>query len=164
MSLTISDTAWRAALRLRVRINKRELLGAGLLCLLALASVLKVSASATGKIAGMGSGVLPVLLGSLLLVAGITWLFNSRLSPDEVDDAEIGSSKWRGICGAATGLFCFLIAGKYFGLGVAVFALVFLTVLGDHRHTPGSAALLAGCATLLAVPLMPHLRHFFLFA
>lgn len=151
-------------MRLTVRINKRELLAAGLLCLLALSSVLKVSASSAGKIAGIGSGLLPVFIGTLVLVGGIIWLFSSKLSPDEADDAELGPSKWRGVCGLAAGLFAFLLLGKYFGLAIAVFALVFLTVLGDHRHTLASAATLAGLATLLATPLLPHLRHIFTLA
>jgi len=149
-------------MRLRVRINKRELLAAGLLCLLGLASVLKVSASAVGKVAGVGSGLLPAALGAVLLVAGILWLFASRLSPDEEDDEYIGASIWRGVCGTASGLFLFLLLGKYVALPAAVFALMFVTVLGDHRHSAVSAGALASAATFLALPLMPLLQHFLL--
>lgn len=136
-------------MRLKVHINKRDVLGAGLLCLLGLAVVLQVSASSVSRIAGMGAGALPVLLGSLLMCVGILWLFDSRLSPDEDEDGDIGVSKWRGSCGLASGVFAFLLLGKYGGILPAVFASVFITVLGDSRHTCSSAALLATGAMLL---------------
>lgn len=135
---------------IKVRINKRELLASGLLCLLGLAVALQVSASAVGRLPGLGAGLLPVLMGTLLMLVGILWLFNSRLSPDEEEDAYIGSSKWRGSCGPVSAVFAFMLFGRYLGLVPAIFALVFITVLGDHRHTWRSAGLLAGLAALAA--------------
>lgn len=141
-------------MRLKVHLNKKDILGAGLICLLGLAAVLQVSATSVSRIAGMGAGALPVLLGSVLMCVGILWLFDSRLSPDEDEDTDIGVSKWRGCCGLASGVFAFLLLGKYGGILPAVFASVFITVLGDSRHTCGSAALLATAALLLAGLLM----------
>ncbi|NLC35055.1 MAG: tripartite tricarboxylate transporter TctB family protein [Alcaligenaceae bacterium] len=137
-------------MRFKVSINKRDVLASGLLCLLGLAAVLQVSASSVSRISGMGAGVLPVVLGSVLMLIGILWLFDSRLSPDEEDGIDIGVSKWRGSCGVVSGVFAFLLLSKYGGMLPAVFALVFVTVLGDRRHSWRSALLLASGGTLLA--------------
>lgn len=147
-------------MRFKVSINKRDVLASGLLCLLGLAAVLQVSASSVSRISGMGAGVLPVLLGSLLMLVGILWLFDSKLSPDEDEGIDIGVSKWRGSCGVVSGVFAFMLLGKYGGVLPAVFALVFITVLGDRRHTWRSATLLAAIATIVAaiiLALNPHL-------
>lgn len=144
-------------MRLKVDINKKEVLGSGLLCLLGLAAVLQVSASSVRPVAALGGGLFPVLLGSLLLFGGIFCLFNSRLSPDDDEGVDIGVSKWRGCCGLVSGVFAFMLLGKYLGLVPAVFALVFITVLGDRRHTWRSAAVLSGCAAVAtAVVLFFH--------
>lgn len=136
-------------MRFKVSINKKEILAPGLLCLLGLAAVLKVSASSASTISGLGASVLPVLLGSLLMMVGIFWLFESRLSPDEDEDAEIGTSIWRGCCGAVSGMFAFMLIVKYVGLVPGVFALAFITVMGDYRHSWRSALVLATAAALL---------------
>ena len=132
-------------------INKRDALAALVLCLLGLAAVLQVSASSVARVSGPGAGVLPVLFGSLLMFVGVMWLFDSRLSPDDDEGVDIGVSKWRGSCGVVSGVFALLVLGKYAGLAPAVFALVFITVLGDRRHSWRSALLLAATATVLSV-------------
>ena len=137
-------------MRLKININKREVLASGLLCLLGLAAVLQVSASSVGRISGMGAGFVPVLLGALLMFVGILWLFDSRLSPDDDEDMDIGATKWRGVSGVASGVFAFMLIGKYVGFLPALFALVFITVLGDRRHTWRSALLLSTCVTAVA--------------
>jgi len=138
--------------RFKVSINKKELLVPGLLCLLGSAAVLKVSASSAAKISGMGAGVLPVLFGSLLMLVGILWLFDSKLSLDDDDDAEIGTSIWRGCCGLVSGIFAFMLLGKYVGLVPGIFALAYITIMGDHRHSWRSALVLAaGAAVVFAL-------------
>lgn len=139
-------------MRYTVRINKHGVLVPGLLCLMGLAAVLQVSASSVSKVSGMGAGVLPVIVGALMMLVGILWVFNSRLSPDEEDDAEIGVSKWRASCGVASGVFAFLLLAKYAGLIPAIFVSALITILGDQRHTWRSASVLAGAYTLIAVP------------
>lgn len=141
-------------MRLKVSINKRDIAASGLLCLLGLAAVLQVSASSVARISGMGAGVLPVLLGAVLMFVGIFWLFDSRLSPDEDEDVDIGASKWRGSCGLVSGVFAFMIVGKYGGLLPALFILIFITVLGDRRHTWRSALGLAAGVTVLAAVIL----------
>lgn len=141
-------------MRLKVSINKRDALASGLLCLLGLVAVLQVSATSVSRIAGMGAGLLPVLLGSLLLFIGVLWLFDSRLSPDEDEGVDIGASKWRGCCGLVSGVFAFLLIGKYGGWLPGVFSLVFITVLGDRRHTWRSAMLIALAASALVFPIL----------
>lgn len=141
-------------MRFKVTINKRDMLATGLLCLLGLAAALKVSAAAVNRMPGVGTGWLPVLLGSCMLIAGICGLFASRLSPDEDEGVDIGPSKWRGVCGVASGVFTFLLVGKYTGLVPGVFGLVFITVMGDRSHSWRSALLLAmGPAGLAALTL-----------
>ena len=137
-------------MRFKVTINKRDMLATALLCLLALAAVLQVSAASVSRIPGVGTGLLLGLLGSCVLMAGIFWLFDSRLSPDEDEDVDIGRSKWRGVCGVASGVFTFLLVGKYLGLVPGVFGLVFVTVMGDPRHSWRSALMLALAPTTLA--------------
>jgi len=148
--------------RFKVSINKKDALAAGLLCLFGLAAVLQVSASAVGRTSGMASsGFIPVLLGSLVMLAGVLCLFESRLSPDDDDDEHAGLPKWRGCCGIASGAFAFLMLGKYAGLVPAIFASVLIVALGDRRHTWHSALLLSVCVTLagaLALAWGPDLR------
>lgn len=138
-------------MRFRVAINKRDVLATGMLCLVGLVAVLQVSANAVARVAGLGTGIVPVLLGAGLMLVGILWLFDSKLSPD--DDADIGSSKWRDSCGLVSALFAFLILGKYGGLVPATFVATLLLVLGDPRHSWRSAAFLAAVsiAALVAV-------------
>lgn len=138
-------------MRFKVRLNKRDVLASGLLCLLGMAAVLQVSANSVARISGMGAGVLPVALGALLMFVGVLWLFDSRLSPDEDDGVDIGTSKWRGSCGLVSGIFVFLLLAKYGGIVPAVFASMFVTALGDRRHTVRSALFLSTCAAALAV-------------
>lgn len=152
-------------MRFKVSINKRDVAAIALLCLLGVAAVLQVSAASASKIAGMGAGILPVALGALLMSIGVLWLFDSRLSPDEEDDTRIGASKWRDSCGPASGAFVFLLAGKFIGVVPACFALVYISVLGDARHTWRSAFILALAAATLAALVMrwkPELSLFVL--
>ena len=135
-------------MRFKFSINKRDALAAGLLCMFGLAAVLQVSASSASRISGMGAGVFPVMMGALLMMVGVLWLFDSRLSPDEDEGIDIGTSKWRGCCGVVSGTFAFLLLAKYGGAVPATFALVFISALGDRKHTWRSALLLSACATV----------------
>lgn len=137
-------------MRVKVSINKRDAAASGLLCLLGLAAALQVSAGSLGKLSMMSLGWVPVLLGTLMMFVGILWLFESRLSPDDDDSTDIGSSKWRGSCGLVSGVFAFMVLGKYGGLLPAIAVSVFITVMGDPRHSWQSAALLAAVLTVVA--------------
>jgi len=137
-------------MRLKVRFRKKEVAATALMCLLGLAVVLQVSASSVARISGLGAGVLPVLAGAALMAVGILWLFESRLSPDEDEDTDIGNSKWRGVSGLASGLFAFLVLSKYGGVLVATFAFIYISVLGDSRHSWRTASALASGLTLAA--------------
>jgi len=136
-------------MRLRVRFRKSEVGATILMCLLGFAVALQVSASSVARLSSIGGGWMSVLAGSALMAFGIFWLFDSRLSPDEDDDVDIGSSKWRGVCGFASGLFAFIVLYKYGGLLAATFTLIFITVLGDSRHSWRTAGTLAACITLI---------------
>ena len=135
-------------MRFTFRINKRDALATLVLCLVGLAAVLQVSAHSVARVSGMGAGVLPVALGAALMFLGVMWLFDSRLSPDDDEGVDIGASKWRGCCGVVSGVFAFMLLGRYAGLAPAVFALVYISVLGDRRHSWHSALPLAVAATL----------------
>ena len=139
-------------MRFTFRINKRDVLASGLLCLFGLAGVLQVSAYSLGRTSGMATlGFFPVLAGALLMLVGILWLFDSRLSPDEDEGVDIGVSKWRGCCGVVSGAFAFMLLCKYGGLAPALFALVFISALGDRTHSWRSALLLSSFATAAGV-------------
>lgn len=137
-------------MRIGFRINKKDAAACGLLCLLGMAAVLQVSANSLARISGWGAGFLPVLVGAFVMFAGVLWLFNSWLSPDEDDDADIGVSKWRACCGVMPGVFAFLLLGKYVGVAPAAFALVYLSVLGDARYSWRSALLPAALGPVVA--------------
>jgi len=133
-------------------VNKKEVLAIGLLCLVGLIAVLQVSASAVARVSGIAPGIVSVLLCAVLMLGGVYWLFNSRLSPDEDEDADIGPSIWRGTCGVASGAFSFVLLYKYGGLLPAVMSGVFIAILGDHRHSVRSAGLwAAGLAFIVAL-------------
>ena len=135
---------------MRVRINKKDVLATALLCLFGLVAALQISASSVARIAGPGSGIVPVAVGAAMMLVGVLWLFESRLSPDDDEDVDIGASKWRGTCGVASGVFAFLLLVRYAGLIPAVLVSAFIVVLGDRSHTWRSAAVLAIMATCLA--------------
>ncbi len=140
-------------MRFKVHVNKREVMASGLLCLLGMAAVLQVSANSVARVSGMGAGFLPGVLGAMLMFFGVLWLFDSRLSPDEDEDCDLAKSKWRGSCGLVSGVFAFLLIIKYGGLIPALFALVFISAMGDLKHSWRSALflslLVAGAASLL---------------
>jgi hypothetical protein len=137
-------------MRYGFRIKKRDAAAAGLLCLLGMAAVLQVSANSLARVSGWGTGVLPVVLGAALMGAGVLWLFESRLSPDEDDDDDIGVSKWRSCCGVMSGIFAFLLLGKYVGVVPAAFALVYISVLGDSAYSWRRALLPAAIGAAVA--------------
>lgn|GEM_PF-5608086 len=130
-------------MRFKVKINKKEVLAAGLLCLFGLVAALQVSANAVARVAGPGSGTLPVFIGAVLMVAGVLCLFRSRLSPDDDEGAEWVGSKWRSVCGVTGGVFTLLLLSPYAGVLPAVMVGTFIFVMGDRRHTPFSASVLA---------------------
>ena len=136
--------------RFKVRINKKDALATGLLCLFGLLAALQVSAGSIARIAGAGGVVVSVVLCAALMLVGVLWLFDSRLSPDDDEGVDIGVSKWRGICGVTSGVFAFLLLVKYAGLIPAVLVSAFIFVLGDRHHTWRSAAVLAIMATCVA--------------
>lgn len=137
-------------MRFKVRINKRDVLATSLLCLFGLVAALQVSASSVARLAGAGSALVSVVLGAVLMLVGVLLLFDSRLSPDDDDEVDIGVSKWRGTCGVTSGVFAFLLLIRYAGFIPAVLVSAFIIVLGDRSHTWRSAALLAGMATCIA--------------
>lgn len=141
-------------MRVKIRINKRDALASGLLCLLGLVAAFQVSAGSAARISALSPAalpVMPVVLGALLMFIGVLGLFKSQLSPDDDEGMEIGASKWRGTCGVSTGLFIFLLLVRYAGVAPAVLTSVFVIAMGDHHHTWRSAGVLAVLATSLAL-------------
>ena len=137
-------------MRFKVRINKKDVLAAALLCMFGLVAALQISAMSVARMAGGYSGIVSVTGAAAMMLIGVLWLFESRLSPDEDEDVDIGASKWRGSCGVASGAFAFLLLARYAGLLPAVLVSAFIIALGDRAHTWRSASVLAALATCVA--------------
>ena len=139
-------------MNLKLKINKRELLGAGLLIALGLAVTIQGSSYHVGTMARMGPGFFPVMLGILLMFLGVLCLFASGFSTEEEDDEEFsGPPQWRGWLAIVGGVIAFIILGKYGGLVPATFVLVFISAMGDRAHSLRSALMLAAFVTILGV-------------
>lgn len=136
---------------MRFKINKQDAWASGLLCALGLGVVLQGSTYTMGSLSRMGPGYFPVALGVLLIFLGLLCLFSSGLSEDDEEDDHMGPPEWRGWLCIISGVFAFIVLGKYGGLVPATLTLVFISALGDRTHTLLSALALSIFVTLIGV-------------
>ena len=152
-------------------VKARDVLAGGLVVAIGVGAVLEASSYQIGELANMGPGYYPVALGAILIALGlaIPFVMDSDGEPENQAAGPDSSllPRVRGIGGIIAGVIAFMLLGDAAGLAPAIFALVFISALGDTLNTIRSAALLALGMTVLGVILfgwalpiqLPIVRH-----
>jgi hypothetical protein len=116
-----------------------------------------------GTLHNMGSGFIPVVIGTLLISVGIAIGVTAEprsgktRSVDMPHGKTTGSPEWRGWICIIGGLVTFIVLGIWGGLVPASFFAVFIAALGDRNNTIKSSALLAAIVTVFGVVLFYYL-------
>lgn len=111
-----------------------------------------------GTMKQMGPGFMPVALGIVLLLIGITIAGGSFAGEGSKGEAEIPSQPdWRGWICIILGPLLFMILGRYAGLVPATFSCVFVSALGDRKSTLKGAFVLAAAITAMGVLVFSYL-------
>src|SRR5260221_6048622 len=113
---------------------KRDFYAGGLMILLGLGAALEGQNYNIGTMRQMGPGFMPVALGIVLVLIGITIAGTSLAGvADDGEGALPAKPDWRGWLCIIAGPLLFIIFGKFGGLAPATFACVFVSGLGDRR-------------------------------
>lgn len=132
------------------KINKRELMSAGLLLAIGLASSIGGSRYTVGTLDRMGPGFFPTALGVLLIFLSLLMVITPVAVEDE-NAAERPAPQYRAWACVTAGVAAFIVLGLYGGLVPGTFALVLISALGDKGNSVKSAVALAAGVTVLAV-------------
>lgn len=110
-----------------------------------------------GTLSAMGPGMFPVALGVLLVFLGVL----TALMPEGAEDGEAAWPRFdiRGPACIVLALVLFIVVGRYAGLALASFVLIFLAALADRRNSPGAAAVLAVVVTAAGLFLFSQVLH-----
>lgn len=135
---------------MQFKINKRELMSAGLLLAIGLASAIGGSRYTVGTLDRMGPGFFPTALGVLLIFLSLLMVITPVAAEDE-NAAERPAPQYRAWACVTAGVAAFIVFGLYGGLVPGTFALVLISALGDKGNSVKSAVALAAGVTVLAV-------------
>jgi hypothetical protein len=139
-------------------VSKRDFYAGLLMILLGGGAALDGQHYNIGTLRQMGPGFVPVALGVVLLLIGITIAGGAFTGEGDKGEADIPSKPdWRGWCCIILGPLLFMILGKYAGLVPATFSCVFVSALGDRKSTLKGAFLLAAGITAMGVLLFSYL-------
>ena len=135
-----------------LRINRRELLPAGLMLAVAFGTIAGGSSNYTvGTLARMGPGFFSILLGALLTVVSLLLLLSPAGPQDDASQEAQPAPEYRAWACVTGGVLAFILLGKYTGLVPATFALVFISAMGERRNTWKTATALGLGMSVLAV-------------
>ncbi len=132
----------------------------GALLLLALgAAVLALGVGyKIGTLNRMGAGFIPVVLGVLMMLAGIAIGVTAAppgqremVNPLPGHGTHAGGPEWRGWLCILGGVLAFVALGEHGGLVPATFASVFVSAMGDRNNTWKGAAILGAVLTVFCV-------------
>ena len=129
-----------------------DLLAGGTFVLLGLAFAIGGSRYDIGTALRMGSGYVPLALGSILAVLGLIIVVASFRGVDPaIANADRGPIPWQrmGLLLAAIMFFGFTVGGL--GLGPSLFVTTFLAALAGHGTKPVKALLIAAGLTVLSL-------------
>jgi hypothetical protein len=122
----------------------KDFYGAALLVMLGVGAVQAGLGYGAGTLTEMGPGYMPVALGILCILLGLVLGITAERSQKPA-----GKPDLRGWVCILTGIFAFVVLGRYGGLAPAGSASVFIAALGDRRNSLREAFLLA-CLVVLA--------------
>jgi len=122
------------------KVDARALFGGLIAVAVGIVAIMEGRRYPTGSLLRMGPGYFPILLGSLL--AGLGGLlcvtaFFSRTSP------RLETILWRPVVMIPAAILSFALLVTPFGLGPAVFALVFAALLSEQAFNPRAALSMA---------------------
>ena len=137
---------------------KKDYYGGALMVLTGLAAVFAGLQYHTGTLSHMGPGFFPVAIGTLLTLVGVLIAMSARNEPAPSAQAEQASGHGhshaapdlRGTVCIVLGTLAFLLFGVYGGMIPAIFAIVFISALGDRSNNIKQAAGLAVAMCVIA--------------
>ena len=117
---------------------------------LGLAAAFRGSAYHMGTLSRMGPGFFPVALGVILALAGLAIAISARFTQYEGELKPV-PPEWRGWFCIGASIVALVVLGKYGGLLLATFAIVFISWLGVRPNTIAIPAALALACPVLCV-------------
>lgn len=131
-------------------VNRKDLIGGGLMLLLGIGAAVQASQYHIGSLQEMGPGYVPLALGIILAVTGalilLTGLRTAAIAP-----AVKLRPEWRGWFCICASMVVFAVVGRFGGLLPAAFACVFVAALGDRGNTLLAALMLAATMTVVCL-------------
>ena len=129
-------------------LHRRDLYGGLIIVLLGLIAVQQGLASDLGTLSQVGPGLLPVVLGVLLVGLGFAIVLSGGATAEPVPASlEAAHQQWRAWLCIIGGPALFVLLGPVVGFIPASLACVFVAALGDRSSTMLGAAVLAACVT-----------------
>jgi len=128
--------------------QRRELISGLLVLLIGVAATFESLQYPLGTLANIGPGMFPAGIGVLLALVGAAITVSGFRIRNEHDEAAID---WRGWGCIVAGMLAFAILGIFGGLVVAIFALVFISALGDRNNSVLQAATLAAAMVVVGI-------------
>jgi hypothetical protein len=123
----------------------RDLIGGGLMVLLGAGVVIYgLMTMSMGTLQRMGPGFFPISVGVLLAIVGAGIFVPALLREGAIEEIN-----WRPLIAVPAGLAIFALGFPFFGLVVAIFALVAVATFGQDRVHPVSIAATAAFLSLL---------------
>lgn len=117
-----------------------------------LAAALQGATYPMGTLSRMGPGFFPVALGVILALAGVAIAVTAQFTRYS-RDSQVHPPEWRGWFCIGASIIAFVVLGKYGGLVLATFAIVFISALADRENTVVQAAALAVASVAVCVVL-----------
>jgi hypothetical protein len=127
---------------------RKDLAAGGVFVAFGLAFAITSSTYEVGTALRMGPGYFPLVLGSLLVVLGISIAVKGFVA---ADSDELGPVPWKALVLLVAGLLFFGFTVRGLGIVPALLVSTFLAAMAGHRARVIPAVVIAGCLTALSV-------------
>lgn len=104
-----------------------------------------------GTLSKMGPGYFPTAVGVVLAAMGVLIALGARRAAKTAAVEEYQPPEWRGWICIMASIVAFVVLGRWGGLVPAVFAVVFISAMGDRQNTWKNATLLSLAMVFVAV-------------